>query len=288
MSTLKQLEAFVKVIEAGSFAEAATKLFITPAAVSKQIKLLESGLGVELIKRNTRSLKLTEAGALYFQEAKLILEKLAEADHAIRSTKREPTGSLNVLSTRYYAEQFILKKLPTFLETYPKVKLKLELAERLPDLMREEIDILYGVTLKPSNADLEKQALNTTRYVFCASPTYLKNYGIPKQPNDLKLHRYLTHSMRQKPNFVSFKNHADVYVEPYLCLNDSKALRQCALQDLGIVKLHDYFVNADLNAGRLIEIFPESVAAEIPVYSYYRRTRALDPKIQAFVQFFQL
>jgi len=287
MSKPEQLEAFVKVIEEGSFAAAGAKLCLTPAAISKQLKTLESALGVELIKRTTRNLHLTEAGNRYFQDAKTVLEKLLEADHAILSTNREPAGVLKILSTRYYAEQVLLKKLPQFLEAYPKINVKIELAERLPDLMREDLDFLFGVTIKPINSDLARQALGTTRYVFCASPAYLAKYGTPKQPQDLKLHRYLTHAMRQKPNFISFKGQPDVYVESYLWLNDSKALRECALKGLGIVKLHDYVVKQQLADGSLVEIYPQFVEPTIPVYCYYRQARAMDPKVKAFTNFYQ-
>jgi DNA-binding transcriptional LysR family regulator len=284
MSKFKQLEAFVSVIEQGGFAAAGKKLHLTSAAISKQIKALEETLGVELIQRTTRNFSLTEIGAHYFEEAKNILEQLNQADALILQTRQEPQGVLKVVSSYYFAEHYILPKLAEFLHRYPKIKLKLELAERLPDMVREDIDILFGVSVD-AYPDFVRKTISHTRYAFCASKKYLKKYGTPEHPEDLKKHHYITHSMRDKPNFVSFRNHQDIYVQPYLWFNDSKAILEAALQGLGIMKLHYYFVEEALKNKKLIEIFKDYVEPKQAVYFYYRKSRYLDPKIRAFNEF---
>ncbi len=284
MSQFKQLEAFVSVIEQGGFAAAGTKLHLTSAAISKQVKALEESLAAELIKRDTRNFALTEIGTQYFEKAKVILAQLKEANLMISQTQVEPTGTLKIVSHRHFAEHIILPKLPLFLKNYPKLTLKLELAERFPDLNREEIDLLLGVSLEMT--DFIQKKIGETRYIFCASPAYLQEFGTPKKPEDLKSHHYLTHSMREKPQFVEFKNHSDVFVEPHLWLNDSNALRECAVQGLGIVKLHDYFVKEDIAAGRLIEVYPNQTEPKQALYLYYRKGRYLEPKTKAFIDFY--
>lgn len=270
------------VVQSGSFVAAAEKLHLTPAAISKQVKSLEESLAVELIKRDTRNLSLSEIGLQYFEQAKKILDQLQESERFIRQTRREPMGRLKIVSSRYFAEQRILPKLPTFLARYPKLKIQLELAERFPDLLREEVDILFGVSID-TYPDWVRKPLQHTRYIFCASPAYLEHFGTPTRPEDLKTHRYITHSMREQPQFIKFAHHPDVYVEPFLWLNDSAAMRECALGGLGIVALHAYFVEEDIRTGHLVEIYPGYAFAEQAVYLYYRKGHYADPKIKAFI-----
>lgn len=285
MARLKQLEAFITVIEQNGFAAAGLKLHVTAAAVSKQIKALEESLGMELIKRNTRNLSLTEAGDHYFSAIKKILVQLKETDLFILQTQREPAGVLKVVAGHYFATQHILPKLPLFLKKYPKLILKLELAERFPDLIREEIDLVFGIN-NETYPDFVHKEISKTRYVFCASPEYLQTFGTPKLPEDLKIHRYLTHSMRKKADFLRLGNHPELYIEPYLWLNDCEALRRCACEGLGIVKLHEYFVRADLTQGKLVEVYADYTKVQQSIYLCYREGRYTDSKIKAFVDFY--
>lgn len=285
MSKFKQLEAFVCVIEEGSFAAAGLRLHLTPAAISKQIKALEESLSTELIRRNTRNLALTDIGEQYFAKAKTILAEVKEADMLILQTQKEPAGILRMVIMHYFAEDIILPRLDEFLKKYPKLTLQLELAERLPDLIREEIDLVFGISIE-AYPDFVKKSISRTRYVFCASPEYIKNFGLPLLPEDLKKHRYITHSMRKRAQFVSFKNHTDIYVEPYLWLNDSDAIRACACMGLGIAKLHEYFVRQDIAAGRLIALYSDYTEPEQDIYLYYRQSLHTNPKIKAFINFY--
>jgi DNA-binding transcriptional LysR family regulator len=285
MSKFERINTFIKVVEENGFAAAARVLYISTAAVSKQITALEQSLGVQLLIRNTRRLRLSEIGEQYYTTCKQALNQVLETETLITWEQKQPSGTLRITSNRYFAEQYLLPKLADFLQRYPKIKLDLELAERFPDLLQEDIDILFGVSML-GPTDLVCRKVATTRYVLCASPNYLATHGNLKNPADLKQHVYITHSMRQPANVVKFAENHIIHVEPSLWLNDAKAMLTCACQGIGIVRIHDYMVRDALTTGQLVELLPEYSETNIPVYLYYKPNRYLQPKIRCFIDFY--
>ena len=211
---------------------------------------------MQLLHRPTRRVTLTEIGAQYYQQCKKALGELAEAERTISASRSVATGTLSITSSRYFALQYLLLRLPGFMAQNPALEIKLELAERFPDLERENIDLIFGMSM-PESLDLVRKRVATTRYVLCASPGYLKKRKTPKVPGDLLRHRYIAHSMRQPDNVVTFKNNREIMVKPVLRINDSQALRECAIQGMGIVQLHDYMVLDALQDGQLVELLKE-------------------------------
>jgi DNA-binding transcriptional LysR family regulator len=285
MSKLERINAFISVVEQNGFAAAARKDGVSTAAISRQVARLEFDLKAELLQRTTRQISLTEIGAEYYQHSKKALAELAEAEMAISDSRGEPTGILRVTSSRYFAVKYLIPQLPEFMALNPKLRVKVELAERFPDLTKENIDLIFGVSMEGPEA-LVRRRVATTRYVLCVSPAYLEKYGEPRVPADLSKHYYITHSMRKPDNVVTFKNNKEIYVEPILWLNDSRAMCECAIQGMGIVRLHDYIVTDALEDGSLVEILPEFCEREQPVYLYYHQSRYLQPKIRRFIDFY--
>ncbi|KGP62953.1 LysR family transcriptional regulator [Legionella norrlandica] len=285
MSKLDRIAAFITVVEEHSFAAAARKYGVSTAAVSRQVARLEEDLKVVLLRRSTRQLSLTEIGAQYYQQCKKVFMELQEAETAIASSQKEAIGILNVTSNRYFAMKYLLPYLPEFMDLNPKLQIKIELAERFPDLAQEGIDLLFGVSME-GPSELVRKRVSTTRYVLCASPNYLAKYGIPQTPSELCKHRYITHSMRKPDNLLTFRGGNEIYVEPTLWLNDSRAMCECAILGMGIIKLHEYIVAEALQDGRLIEILHEFQEPKLSVYLYYQAARYLQPKIRRFIDFF--
>jgi DNA-binding transcriptional LysR family regulator len=285
MSKLDQIATFIAVVEANSFAAAARKLGLSTAAISRQVSRLESTLGIQLLQRTTRQLSLTDLGQQYFQQCKKALGEITEAENAITNSQQEATGILSVTSSRYFAEEYILPTLGEFMAQNPKLQIKFELAERFPNLSAENIDLVFGVSLE-GPPGLVRRQVKLTRYVLCASPDYLKKFGTPTSPQDLIQHRYITHSMRQPANVIAFKHEKKIIVDPILWMNDSRAMRECAIQGLGIVKLHDYIVADALQKKKLIEILADFQEPELPVFLYYQQARYVQPKIRKFIDFF--
>lgn len=285
MNKLDAIQAFITVTEEASFASASKKLKISSPAISRQIAALEKSLGVLLLQRTTRKLMLTDAGEIYFHECKKILADLKLVDESITRSQKEASGVLHVLSNRYFAEQYLLPRLKQFMIKNPKLHLKLELAERFPDLSEESIDIIFGISMEGPPNLVQKQVAST-RYVLCASPQYIKSAGMPKHPNDLKMHHYITHSMRKPDNVIPLDKKRDVMVNPYLSFNDCAAMLSVAINGMGLVRLHDYIVKDALMSGKLIEILPQYHQKAIPVFLYYAQNKYLHPKIRKFIDFF--
>ncbi|MGD9592065.1 MAG: LysR family transcriptional regulator [Candidatus Berkiella sp.] len=284
MNKLECISTFIAVVEANSFANAAKKLRLSTAAVSRQVSALEHTLGAQLLMRTTRRLSLTDVGVEYYEQTKRALEQLQLAQETVSGSQKEATGLLHVLSNRYFAHEFILPCLQAFMQQNPKLRIKLEVAERFPDLMQEDIDILVGISME-GPPTLKRRKIATTRYVLCASPSYLKKHGTPKTPADLANHRYITHHMRVPDNAIKLDDQQEIFLDPILWLNDSRAMCDCAIQGLGIVRLHDYIVNDALKSKKLIEILPTYHQVQIPVFLYYQQSRYLQPKIRKFIDF---
>lgn len=284
MSKFERMDTFIKVIDCNSFSLAAKTLKISSAAVSKQISALEEELGVKLLNRTTRSLLLTEAGRIYYEYCQKLMNMVSEADSLVSQMRVEPSGNLHVVSGRHFAETFIIPHLKEFMTKYPKVIINLELAERVPDILKENIDIVFGMSIQgPQDAVQKKIAM--TRYVICASPHYLKKKGTPLAPKELLNHHYIAHSMRKPDNLITFKNDQQIYLNPILKLNDTEAMLQCALDGVGIVKLHDYVVAQALAKGKLLELLKKYAEPEMPIFYYYRQSRYVHSKIRLFLDF---
>lgn len=284
MPDIAQIETFVLTSELGSLAAVARRLGISPAAISKQLTRLEEELGLLLLMRSTRRIELTEVGINYCAQCKRILEEVEAASALISQVKAAPSGMLKIVSGRHFATSYIVPHVQEFLTKYPKIELNLELAERVPDLYAEGIDVLIGMSFSTTGDTIQKR-ITTTSYVFCASPSYLKQFGEPEKPVDLKQHRYITHSMRQPDNEVVFRDKETITIHPFIRVNDTETMLQFALDGLGIVKLHHYVARKHLEQGLLQEILSTYHHPEIPIYVAYPQRRYTPSKVRCFIDF---
>lgn len=284
MPELAQLETLVLTADLGSLAAVARKLGISPAAISKQITKLEQELGIQLLLRSTRRIELTEIGVSYCLQCRRILEELAEAKALISQAKSAPSGALKVVSGRHFGTMYIVPHIHEFLTLYPAVELNLELAERIPDLKEESIDVLIGMSISASSDAIQKR-IATTSYAICASPDYIKAFGTPVKPSDLKKHRYITHSMRKPDDELIFRNHERIQLKPYIRVNDVQTMLDLALEGLGIIMLHQYVVSEYIEKGMLQELLVEDHKTEIPIYVAYPQRRFMAAKVRCFIDF---
>lgn len=284
MPDLSQLETLILTSELGSLAAVSRKLGISPAAISKQLTKLEEELGLQLLIRSTRRVELTEIGVDYCLQCRRILEEVEAASALVSQIKVIPHGSLTVVSGRHFAITYIIPHIKEFLLKYPKIELNLELAERIPDLNLEAIDVLIGMSIS-ATGDVIQKRIATTSYSFCASPTYLKQFGIPETPEDLKNHRYITHSMRKPYDELEFDSKKIIKINPYIKVNDSQTMLNFALEGLGIIKLHHYVVHKYIENGTLQEILSNYNRSEIPIYVAYPQRRFIASKVRCFIDF---
>ena len=284
MQSFTHINTFVRVVELNNFSSAAKELGLTVAAVSKHVSQLERELNIKLMQRTTRKLVLTEIGHQYYLKCKEILQAIANADAIIAQTQDEPSGKLRVKSERYFAERFIVPKLAKYKATYPKVQLDLEIDEHVSDLIEEKFDIVFGKNIQQTDNVIKKN-IATTHFTLCASPKYLEVHGTPKSPKELIKHQYLSHSMRLPKDLLQFEQGEHIYLEPAIFLNDSDALLNCALNDMGIVKLQHYVVAEAIDQGKLVELLTQYKHPPIPFYVFYQPERLLQTKVNRFIEF---
>lgn len=280
------LVSFIEVVNRQTMAEAARQLKMTPAAISKHIFNLENALGIQLLQRSTRRVELTSEGALYFEHAKQIVEAYKQAESAISYTKEEPSGILKIVCGPEIGNLYLLPHLKEFLERYPNLRLHVDLTQTLPDLEKEKVDVVVGLS-SGIPAHCIQKTLTRARWVFCASPLYLKKYGTPKKPSDLKKHQIMTRVQRVPNNLIEFKTGESITFEPYLYFNDTRAMRRSVIEGLGIAQLHDYIIADDLKENKVVEILHKYSEQKktIPIHISYLPSSHVHVKIRRFVDF---
>lgn len=286
MRNLDHIETFITVVEANSLALAAKRLGLSAAAISKQISALENDLKMSLLSRTTRRLELTELGQIYYKQCKKVMKKIEDLDEIMNLLQQEPSGELIVLASRYFADHFIIPNLKEFFTKHPKITLELIIISKASDLIREDIDLFFGIThALPSHATCKE--IDKGYFSLCASPHYLNQYGIPKTPQDLSHHHFITYSVRQSPHRLTFNNGTEIYLNPLLRVSDTKMMLSSALQGVGFIKLHALEAKKYLAEGTLVEILAEFKEAAQPIYLGYFEERYLQPKVRYFIEFFQ-
>jgi len=283
---LEQLHVFLTVVKYHSFSEAALHLGVSKVAISKTISKLESELSCTLLTRTTRKLSLTNNGRNLVNHADNVLAATNDLKDAFSSFQSQPQGTLRVMSTAYFGEKYLLPNIQRFQKLYPDLSIELIFEERFPHLEKEQIDIFIGASM-PGYDGLVRKQFATTRYVMCASKKYLKQYGTPKKPEDLLEHRYITHSMRQPDNILKFDGAPDLNINPVLRINDANALMQCALNHIGIIKIHDYKAKAEIEDNKLIEILSQYHKKSWPLYLFYTHKKYTPKKVRVMLDFWE-
>ena len=279
------LRSFARVVEHRSFAGAARQLGITPAAVAKQIGLLEQSVGFQLLSRSTRGLSLTKEGTVFYTQFLRILEEMKEAEMLTFALKGKPKGRLKVASSVDFGEHYIMPFLKEFMTTYPDLSLEIKFSDSIPDFDKEKIDLLVGITSGVPDFLIQKKMMET-EYVLCASQQYLDSYGVPTHPENLKNHKIINHSNRKPSSHVLWFDHGlDIAIEPYLLMNTTRSLLLAAKSGLGIVYLHHYVVEESLANGSLVPLLRNYTKTKFPIHYFYKPTRYPLPSVIAFTEF---
>lgn len=198
MDVLLTMRAFRRVVERNSFYKAAEDLAITPAALSKQIKQLENRLGTLLLVRTTRSMSLTEAGLLYYQEACRLLGEFDALEQTVAASAQQVSGTLRVNAPLSFGLTVLSPLLPPFMQRYPQLQVELTLDDRVLDVVAAGFDISLRIRRRLPDSSLSARALGEVHQRICAAPDYLAQHGVPQTPNDLPRHSCLAYSPRRK------------------------------------------------------------------------------------------
>lgn len=288
MDLAPQMLLFAKVVEEGGFSAAARREGLTPSAISKQISQLEDRLGVRLLNRSTRGMSLTEEGNTFYKRCVVIAEKIEEAESEIASLSDHPQGTLRLSSTVAFGKTQLLPILPKFLDDNPDIRVALELTDRPVDLVEGQIDVAIRFTEQIDDESLVARKLAKNQRVCCASPDYVRRFGMPATPEDLLRHNCLTLTTVSRWNDWQFPNGTglkSLRVKGNFEANSADAVYHAALAGVGIARLSTYLVEPDIRAGRLVRVLPDYVYEESEILAVYSDRRNLSPKIRAFVDF---
>jgi DNA-binding transcriptional LysR family regulator len=287
MDRFREMQAFVAVVDTGSFVAAGDALRVSKAAVSRAVLQLEARLGARLLQRTTRRLSLTEAGQAYHARCKQILADLDEADGMVGDVTLQATGRLRVNAPVSFGVSHLAALWPLFMARHPKLELEVTLADRMVDLVEEGYDMAIRIT-RPRDSSLIYRQLARTRVMLCASPDYLARRGTPAGVADLARHEVVAYAYAPGGDIWRFETAAGeqgVTVRPRLRANNGDTCRAAAVAGLGIAQLPGFLVDADIVAGRLVEIMPASCSHEIGVYAVYPSRKHLSLKVRALADF---
>ncbi len=284
MDKLALLRTFVITARAGNLAGASKKLHLTAPAISKHIRALEEYYKKSLFYRERQGLKLTDIGEQFLVQAERILGEFEQQETTLFGDMAKHEVTLKVVASHIFMKRFIEPKLIDFIEANPLLRLDLEISERIPLMEKEGIDIIGGMSVVTEENVLMRK-IGETRYVCCASPAYLKKYGKPNRLADAKEHRWLTHSIRKRPNMVHFLGQ-EIEFDNYILTNDSLYLRQLLLAGIGMGSILEYMVDEDLQKGSLVELFVDETVPAVPICCFTRRVHHKLSKVQAFMDFF--
>lgn len=285
MDSLNAMEVFVRVVQSGSFSEAARALSLTPSAVSKQVSRLEDRLGARLINRTTRRLGLTEEGTAFFDRAQRILADVSEAEQAVTRLHGAPRGTLKLNAPTVFGRMHIAPLIPAFVQTHREVRIDFSVNDRYVDLLEEGLDLVIRIgELKDSS--LIARRLATNRRVVVASQEYLDKHGRPERPRDLAAHNCLIYLYRSTKNLWQFdgpEGPESVEVRGDVEANNAEVILELVRAGQGIALLPTWLVGQCLRQGYLQQVLKGYAAADSQIYAVYPPGRHLSPKVRAFV-----
>ena len=284
---IHELRTLIKVVQTGSFTQAAERLNTHKAHVSRTISQLEEKLGVRLLERSTRALRLTEIGREVFERAVGIVEAVEDTERAAQRLWAEPGGILRLTCGTEFGMMVVSRWINQFLQDYPQISIEAEFTGRLVDLVHEGFDIAIRIGAL-NDSRLVERRLGMLNYGLFASPAYLQRRGIPKQPDHLHHHALLVFSGGQHHSTWSFSQADERVTVPLVArlrINNSITLLDSAVQGLGIVRLPWLLAQTAVNSGQLVQVLEEWSMPEVPVYAVFPSNRYLTPKVRAFVDY---
>ena len=274
---------FVAVVDAGSFTGAARRLQCSVVNISRKVATLEATLAVRLLNRTTRKVTMTEAGQLFYQHCRVLVDGLQQAQQALQRLQQSPAGKLRVTAPVTYGERYIAPLLNRFVQQYPQLELDLVLTNQTLDLLEHNVDVAVRLGRLADSSLIARRLANRQVYV-CGSPAYLNAHGTPLRLQDLSRHQCLLGSL-DVWRFQEQGKLRTLRVHGRLRCNSGSALLDAARQGLGLVQLPDYYVKEALASGQLREVLADYRDASEGVWAVYSQNRQLAPKVAMLVDY---
>lgn len=285
MDRFSEMQIFVAVAESEGFAAGARKLKISPPAATRAVADLEHRLGIKLLNRTTRYVRVTDAGQRYLDDCKRILAQVTEADEAAIGINAAPRGHLVITAPVLFGRMYVMPCVVAYLQKYPDTEISAMFVDRVVNMLDEGIDVALRVG-ELSDSSFKAIKVGTVRRVVCASPAYIEKYGLPLHPNDLSEHQIIVASSLS-PNvewrFLENKQSKIVRVKPRLTVTSNDAAIEAAVEGLGITRLISYQIAPELQNGQLKIILSEYEYPALPIHILHREGRNSSAKVRAFI-----
>ncbi|HAS1184865.1 TPA: LysR family transcriptional regulator [Enterobacter cloacae] len=286
MDRLQAMQIFMRVAEAGSFVRAAETLSLPSSTVTSTIKNLEKYLQVRLLNRTTRRVSLTSEGGQYLAQCREILSLIEHAESSLTDSVKRPQGRLRVDMPAGIAHFIVMPNLQDFYRRYPEIYLMIGVSDRQVDLVQEGVDCVIR-TGELTNSTLVARPLGRFRWVTCASPDYLREYGMPQSPDELSRHRAIHYfsSQTRRADELRFQQGSEmryVSVNGQAAVNETGLYIKMCLEGYGLAQLAENVIAEHLEQGTLVEVMSDWQPPPVPVTLLYPHQRFLSPAVRAF------
>ena len=288
MDQFKAISSFVRAVDRGSFAAAALEERVTPVVLGRRVNALEKQLGAKLLHRSTRSMRLTEDGALFLEHCRRVLQELDQAERAISAGKHAAIGHLVVSAPAGFGRMHVARHGPGFIRKHPHVRISFNLSDRVVDLVREGYDlgIRIGGEIDPNYVAIR---LAGNRRVVCASPAYFRNHGKPKTLDELLRHNCLSFNLQggQQGGWLFRHNGKSVNlrVSGKLDCNDGELLHRWALEGLGIAWRSTWEIAGELERRELVTALDEFALPSYDIFAVYPQQRHVPARVRLFIDY---
>ncbi|MEQ8604512.1 MAG: LysR family transcriptional regulator [Marivibrio sp.] len=286
MDKLSVMNAFCRIVERGSFARAADDLGVSPALLSREVKLLEESLGASLLSRSTRSMALTESGRVFYDEALRIVSAVGQVEDRIRKGAGEVGGHLKINAPSSFGQTAIAPLLPGFLRAHPKLRLTLSLDDRVVDMIEGGFDLSIRIRPTMPDSTLIARKIGIVRQRIFASPDYAARNGTPERPEALASHPiigFLLADHLTQWSLIGPGGVIDMTLDPAVRVGNSLVLRDLLVAGEGIGTLPDFISRAEEAKGTLVRVLPDY---ELPAPSIFAVTGSrvgLEARASAFI-----
>src|SRR5258706_13974357 len=286
MLDLNDIMVFARVIEAGCFPVAASLVGLPKAMVSRRIAGLEREVGVQLVQRTTRSLNMTDAGRLYYEQSSQALRTIENANLRLAEARAEPSGTIRISAPVGFGGHFLASAAFDFLAAYPKTKVELHLTDETLNLVGNRIDLAFRTGILPDSALIARK-LGSTHRILCASPDYLAHRGVPVASADLARHHWgIAGPSTGSARWVleGPRGQETVAVSGRFAANEMQAVIAAAIAGYGIAQMPYQAAEASIRDGRLRHVLDEYTTPVGGLYAVYPSSRQVSPLVKAFIE----
>lgn len=285
---LNQMLTFARVVSRGSFSQAARELRVPASTLSRQVASLERRVGMRLLERTTRQLRLTEAGALYYERCARIARDVEEADATMRALSLTPQGTLRLSAPPVLGEVFLGPPVAEYVKLYRDVKVEMSLTSRQVDLVQEGFDLTLRIAARFHDSSLIARRLGFSTPLLCASPEYARAHGLPGSLAELEKHPLISLGFSRGGAVWRFLDargeEVEVGISPKVLVNNAVVAMDACQAGAGLALLPSFLATARLADGSLVRVLPEIRTRPLEVLLLLPGSRQLPPKVRAFLE----